>query len=207
MAKKIKKTKKRIVKRKKLNIYQKINAIMAEVGKIHKTGYNSFNKYEYATEEDVLRDLRGVLIKYKLIILSSVIEEKMVDNITTLKIGYRIVDTEAPVGVNNPILVYGVGYGADKQDKGGYKAMTGALKYFLLKTFLLPSGTDPEEQTKKEGKSKSINIQESIEMIRKIRDKKTLFDLQEKISKSKLYKEVQKKVLLSAINESMKLCG
>lgn len=197
-----KKQPKRVVS-KKLNIYQKISAVMGEVAKIHKTGYNSFNKYEYATEEDVLRDLRRALIKYKLIILSSVIEEKMIESITTLKIEYKIIDTE---DISNPIVVYGVGYGSDKQDKGGYKAMTGALKYFLLKTFLLPSGTDPEEQTKKEnGGKKSVNIEESIGMIRKIKDKKTLIDLQEKISKSKVYNEAQKKVLLGSIKESMKI--
>ena len=36
------------------------------------------------------------------------------------------------------------GYGTDKEDKGGYKAMTGGEKYFLLKTFLIPTGDDPE---------------------------------------------------------------
>ena len=205
MTKKIKENKKskRVVKSKKLNIYQKISAIMGEVNKIHKTGYNSFNKYGYATEEDVLRDLRGSIIRYKLIILSSIVSEKMIDTITILRIKYRIIDTE---DINNPIIVYGIGYGSDKQDKCGYKAMTGALKYFLLKTFLLPSGTDPEDQTKKESNSKSVDIQESIGMIRIMKDKKSLLDLKENISNSKLYKEAQKKVLLSAIKDSLKSC-
>jgi hypothetical protein len=37
-----------------------------------------------------------------------------------------------------------VGEGQDAGDKAVYKAMTGALKYCLLKTFLIPTGDDPE---------------------------------------------------------------
>lgn len=58
----------------------------------------------------------------------------------------------------------------------------------------------------KEGKSKSIDIQQSIEIIRNTKDKKTLVDLKEKITKSKAYKETQKAVLLKAIEESLELC-
>lgn len=36
------------------------------------------------------------------------------------------------------------GDGLDKGDKGLYKAYTGAIKYLLMKTFLIPTGDDPE---------------------------------------------------------------
>jgi hypothetical protein len=45
------------------------------------------------------------------------------------------------------------GYGTDKEDKGGYKAMTGAEKYFLLKTFLIPTGDDPERDDQRQRKA------------------------------------------------------
>ena len=38
------------------------------------------------------------------------------------------------------------GEGADTGDKAPYKAMTGALKYALLQSFLLASGDDPEDE-------------------------------------------------------------
>ena len=38
------------------------------------------------------------------------------------------------------------GEGLDAGDKAPYKAMTGALKYALLQSFLLPTGDDPEEE-------------------------------------------------------------
>ena len=38
------------------------------------------------------------------------------------------------------------GEGADVGDKAPYKAMTGALKYALLQSFLLSTGDDPEDE-------------------------------------------------------------
>ena len=40
-----------------------------------------------------------------------------------------------------------VGEGFDKGDKAGYKAMTGALKYYLACTFLVATGDDPEKDS------------------------------------------------------------
>jgi hypothetical protein len=41
--------------------------------------------------------------------------------------------------------VQAVGTGKDNADKGAYKAYTGASKYVLMKTFLLATGDDPED--------------------------------------------------------------
>jgi hypothetical protein len=43
------------------------------------------------------------------------------------------------------ITVKVAGEGLDPGDKAPYKAMTGALKYALLQSFLLATGDDPEE--------------------------------------------------------------
>ena len=40
------------------------------------------------------------------------------------------------------------GAGEDKGDKAIYKAITGALKYILTTSFLIPTGDDPENETK-----------------------------------------------------------
>jgi hypothetical protein len=51
-------------------------------------------------------------------------------------------------GVTGETLDYPwMGWGVDPGDKGGYKAITGAEKYFLMKTFLIPTGDDPEVTT------------------------------------------------------------
>ena len=39
------------------------------------------------------------------------------------------------------------GEGIDKGDKAGYKAYTGALKYYLANTFLVATGDDPETES------------------------------------------------------------
>ena len=39
------------------------------------------------------------------------------------------------------------GEGIDKGDKAGYKADTGALKYYLANTFMVATGDDPEKES------------------------------------------------------------
>jgi hypothetical protein len=63
------------------------------------------------------------------------------------------------------------GEGIDKGDKAGYKAYTGALKYYLANTFMVATGDDPE----KESPSHTMNDKQEkkatakqIELIRKI---------------------------------------
>ena len=65
------------------------------------------------------------------------------------------------------------GEGIDKGDKAGYKAYTGALKYFLADTFMVATGDDPESESpeakmnnKKIKKGKATEKQ--IELIRKL---------------------------------------
>ena len=48
------------------------------------------------------------------------------------------------------------GEGIDKGDKAGYKAYTGALKYYLANTFMVATGDDPE----KESPSHTMNTKE-----------------------------------------------
>jgi hypothetical protein len=54
---------------------------------------------------------------------------------------YRFVDARS----GEELTVRVAGEGADPGDKAPYKAMTGALKYALLQSFLLSTGDDPED--------------------------------------------------------------
>ena len=45
--------------------------------------------------------------------------------------------------------------GADSKDKGGFKAYTGALKYYLANTFMVATGDDPERDDRKPEEKKS----------------------------------------------------
>jgi hypothetical protein len=67
---------------------------------------------------------------------------------------YRILDEEG-----NFLSFRAAGSGNDKNskgvgDKGIYKALTGASKYALLKTFMMETGDDPEVPNQQEKESK-----------------------------------------------------
>ena len=64
----------------------------------------------------------------------------MQGGITNIDMTIAIIDVES----GEKIEVPWAGQGADKGDKGMYKAFTGGLKYFLMKMFMLPTGDDPE---------------------------------------------------------------
>ncbi len=66
------------------------------------------------------------------------------DGITTLEMAFAIIDAETGTTIERPWI----GTGQDKGDKGADKAYTGAVKYFLMKTFMIPTGDDPENDTK-----------------------------------------------------------
>jgi hypothetical protein len=129
------------------NITSAILKVMSGVSFVQKAGKNEFHGYKYATEGDALAALRPHLIANELVILSDVIEHTSPDEFgnTTVKVQYRIIHSSG-----EELVCHFVGCGNDRSskgaigDKGIYKALTGANKYFLLKTFQLETGDDPE---------------------------------------------------------------
>jgi hypothetical protein len=121
-------------------LYAKLAEVMALVGRIEKRGYNDFHKYNYATESDIVEAVRMGLAERSVMIIPSVREVRHEGTLTTALMVFTLVDG----GTGECAHHDWAGTGDDKGDKGLYKAMTGALKYFLLKTFLMPTGDDPE---------------------------------------------------------------
>lgn len=63
------------------------------------------------------------------------------------------------------------GEGIDKGDKAGYKAYTGALKYYLANTFMVATGDDPEKDSPSHtmnDKQEKKATAKQIELLRKI---------------------------------------
>ncbi len=124
--------------------------IMGEVARLKKTGWNSFHSYHYVTEADVVEAVREKLAAAGIFILSSQEEctprdvrrmkdgKEVISHGTLVKVKYTFTDGEAEVSV------FAYGDSEDTGDKGLYKAVTGAYKYFLLKNFMIPTGDDPE---------------------------------------------------------------
>ena len=129
--------------------------MMRDVGYVQKAGHNDFQNYKYATEADAIAALRPAMIKHGLCMIPSVesVEQDEWGN-TNVLMHYRILDEEG-----NFLSFRAAGSGNDKNskgvgDKGIYKALTGASKYALLKTFMMETGDDPEVPSQQEKESK-----------------------------------------------------
>lgn len=130
----------------------KLCEVMAAVERVPKRGRNSFHGYDYVTEADLADALRKELSSRSIFIFPNVVscirsplevETKhgvRKTQLTEVVVEWLFVDGES--GQERKVQVHGVG--EDNVDKGFYKAFTGSEKYMLMKSFLVPTGDDPE---------------------------------------------------------------
>jgi hypothetical protein len=119
---------------------KKLN-VMKEVSRVPKNGWNNFHKYAYTTESDLTESIRPLLYENSLAFDCEITDSaKGGNDITEVTMAMTLTDVET--GYSETKLFKAEGQ--DKGDKGYYKAFTGAVKYFLMKTFLIPTGDDPE---------------------------------------------------------------
>jgi hypothetical protein len=125
---------------------------MAKVTYVQKGSENKFHGYKYVSEADLLEKLRPALIEEGLILIPSVEMVRPMDEHgnTIVDMRYEIVHKDGDFW---PHLIRISGCGNDRAkngtvgDKGIYKAITGANKYFLFKLFQIETGDDPERDT------------------------------------------------------------
>lgn len=141
------------------SLASKLADVMGAVERIPKRGKNAFHGYDYATEADIVEVVRKEMSDRNVILVPQVDELKAVelppnkkgeprDPLCILHMTFTFMDGDS----DERIEKRWVGVGQDGGDKGAYKAMTGAEKYFLLKTFLIPTGDDPERDSKDEAR-------------------------------------------------------
>lgn len=135
----------------KRQLVRKLVEVMAVVDRIPKTGHNNFHNYDYTTEADVLEAVRGELARRHVLIVPCVVDSKEAtvgdkgQRVFTLKMRFTAHDGETGETLSWDMY----GQGSDSLDKGAFKATTGAVKYGLLKMFLVPTGDDPERDDHK----------------------------------------------------------
>ena len=122
------------------NLVIKLSEILGEIDRVPKRGRNEFHKYDYVMESDLVEAVRQKLAERHVFLLSSVEELRREDTLTEAKIRFTFLDGDT----GESLSFYYFGQGDDKGDKGAYKAYTGALKYAIMKNFLVPTGDDPE---------------------------------------------------------------
>lgn len=143
-------------------LYGKIAAVAAAVIRIPKNGENTFHRYKYATESDITDGLRELLHANGLAFLPpSVISWERDEVADNPKIGPRTrVQVQFALGCATTGETYTTvlwGEANDNADKGFYKAYTGAVKYYLMKTFLIATGDDPEQDSHQQNAPASFN--------------------------------------------------
>lgn len=135
-----------------LTLEQKIARITGHLGMVPKRGYNAFHKYAYMTEADLVAAVRQYLAAAGIAIIPDVEKIRMrreasENPITEVQVRYTVSDGKESFSFRMP------GHGADKGDKGVYKAITGSQKYALMKLFKIETGDDPEQDTRVDERS------------------------------------------------------
>jgi hypothetical protein len=139
-----------------LNLRQKLAEVRRRIGYVQKRGFNERNNYSYVTAADLAGAVGDILADLGVVIiprLESICYEPNAGGRTELARSAQVVMayTFTDVDSGDEITTKVAGQGLDAGDKAPYKAMTGALKYALLQSFLLATGDDPEDERSNHG--------------------------------------------------------
>jgi len=131
-----------------LNLREKFAEVRRRLGYIRKRGHNERHNYSYVMAADLAGSVGDILAELGVVVIpqlqsiSTETPRSSNERIARIVMNYRFVDARS----GEELTVRVAGEGADTGDKAPYKAMTGALKYALLQSFLLASGDDPEDE-------------------------------------------------------------
>ena len=133
-------------------LQQKKNALrkaLKEEGVLQKGGTNQFDRYKYFSEaqyKELFTELfsdHGLELKFTELSYDTFDGPEKQANGRMPRIKFSLMDIDTGFGEDTVIT----GEGIDKGDKAGYKAYTGALKYYLANTFMVATGDDPEKDS------------------------------------------------------------
>lgn len=126
-----------------------LRADLSERGVLKRAGNNAYDKYKYFSEAQYKELFTELLSKHGLELNFDEIEyitfsvEGKQPNGRMPKLRFYLYDVDTGFYETTTIT----GEGIDKGDKAGYKAYTGALKYYLADKFMVATGDDPETES------------------------------------------------------------
>ncbi len=140
-----------LIRTENLNLKEKLAEVRRRISYIQKRGHNERFNYSYVTAADIAGAVGDALAELEVVViprLESISHENLTPNHGYPDRLTRVVMTYTFMDVNSAeeLTVKVPGEGRDPGDKGPYKAMTGALKYALLQSFLIATGDDPEDE-------------------------------------------------------------
>jgi len=156
----------------KLNVYQRVNKVMSEISYLQKTSQVGSGSYGYTalSHDHVTSSLQPLMVKHGLVAETSMkdtvfskyeVKTRKGDLQDRYEVSCRaeitIVNVDVPT---ERFTVEASAHGFDPQDKAPGKAYSMAVKYGLLKLFMLASG-DQEENRVEETKAVN-NINEEL---------------------------------------------
>ena len=133
-------------------LQQKKNALrkaLKEKGILKKGAKNDYDHYNYFSEaqyKELFTELfsqNGLELKFTELEYQTFEGSEKQANGRMPKLMFSLFDAET--GFYEETVI--TGEGIDKGDKAGYKAYTGALKYYLADTFMVATGDDPEKDS------------------------------------------------------------
>lgn len=128
----------------KLNIYQRMHAMMTDVSYVAKENKRVNGQYTFVSHDAVTRVVREAAVKHRVVIIPSVTERFQDGNRTDVTVSIKFVNIDNPADF---VEANFFGYGIDTQDKGPGKAVSYACKYGYLKMLGLETGDDPEKDS------------------------------------------------------------
>ena len=138
----------------KLNakLQQKKNSLrkaLKDKGILPKAGVNEFDRYKYFSEaqyKELFTELfsdHGLELNFNELEYDTFEGTEKQANGRMVKLEFYLYDIDT--GFYETTVI--TGEGIDKGDKAGYKAYTGALKYFLADKFMVATGDDAEKES------------------------------------------------------------
>lgn len=128
---------------------RELRKILKERGILQRKGANKYDNYKYFSEAQYKELFTELFSEVGLELNCSEVDYLPFDgtekqaNGRIVKLQFMLLDTETGFFETSVIS----GEGIDKGDKAGYKAYTGALKYYLANTFMVATGDDAEKET------------------------------------------------------------
>jgi hypothetical protein len=162
-----------------LNLRQKLAEVRRRIGYVQKRGHNERSNYSYVTAADIAGSVGDILAELGVVVIPSLedisYESAVARGEATRMARVVMAYTFADVDSGEEIIAKVAGQGLDPGDKAPYKAMTGALKYALLQSFLLATGDDPEDERADarfttSSSDRPINAEELRELEKRIDD-------------------------------------
>ena len=135
-----------------VKLQKKKNALrkaLKEKGVLKKGATNKFDNYSYFSEAQYKELFTGLFadcgleLKFTELSYDTFEGSEKQANGRMPRLEFELMDIDTGFGETTVIT----GEGIDKGDKAGYKAYTGALKYFLANTFMVATGDDPETES------------------------------------------------------------